>query len=203
MEKLKNETVTMQISSWYKHEKMDKVTKAVESILDDCGFNINFRKECGMFLTSGEDHFSCISEGSEDHVVFELVMRRVPKDYLLTFIELFNKLIENEEIVPNECMLTDNCMDIYPFYTHSFTRGSAPISIEVFENQGTKSTVYNPGDKEYWSVNGPQLHFLSDRLYQTQEVPEPSKFAEKMLAKHEKRACGVVFDCGWSEQRVS
>jgi hypothetical protein len=106
------------------------------------------------------------------------------------FIYLLN---HGQRIHLAELLLSTRNPQPYSFLTHS--QGWFPPTI-VDQNV---NKITEPGEGDYWAELGPELHFISNELFERTQV-DVTTFAQGLSAGIIPVQGGVVLDCGWTKE---
>ena len=143
-----------------------------------------------------EKTFIGLSSRTENHYVSKVYTRSKSEKVLSDFTCLFVSLMKSrKDLNLAEVFLSVRNPQPYPFLTHSFHRGSFPPPITMIEEKST----YRLGEESYWSVHGPELHFIANEVFERAQV-DSSVLASSLLAPRNILTDGVLLDCGWTEE---
>lgn len=193
---------TFQLNTWYHRADPARVRLLAESVLRGSGFSFDALPDelhsWDLVQLGNKGAWCALYLQSEDHHGFELKTRIDSAPELrTTFLAAFSRLIGQPDLIPAECALTADSADVYPFFTHSFSRGSTPLTIVDVPENGEDPVVHTCSDVDYWEGAGRALHFVSSATL-TRVDTDPAAFAEQIRAKAIMLPHGVLYDCGWS-----
>jgi hypothetical protein len=189
------------VEAWFHNSKSDAVLEIVRSALTIVGLSgvstLALQCENQPCVTLGQyEMFVSVSARTEDHLV-ATVRSRIPWDEGHSVFErMFVSMLDcRQHIGIAELFLSIRNPEPYPFLTHSFNRGSFPLTIIDLNNNET----IRKGEENYWSEWGPELHFVADEVFDRSGV-DRTAFIHSLRAKVIDVAGGIVLDCGWTEE---
>jgi hypothetical protein len=133
---------------------------------------------------------------TEDHLVVEIRARTDWNTEYPAFEKVFINLLNNcQNIQLAELLLSARNPEPTSFSTHSFMRGSFPLTIVNLDENKTAQR----GADNYWSEWGPELHFIANEVFERTQV-DVTSFASSLAAEIIPLQGGSLLDCGWTKE---
>jgi hypothetical protein len=189
------------VEAWFHNSKSDAAREIVLSALTVAGLSgvstltlQGKNKPCVML--GQYEILVLFSTRTEDHLV-ATIRSHIPWDEgHSAFEKMFVSMLDwRQHIGLAELFLSIRNPEPYPFLTHSFNRGSFPLTIIDLNNNET----IRKGEENYWSEWGPELHFIADEVFDRSGV-DRTAFIHSLRAKVIDVVGGIVLDCGWTEE---
>jgi hypothetical protein len=193
---------TFQLNTWYRQADPARIHALAHAVLRSSGFSFDTLPDplhsWDLVRLGDRQVWSALLPQSEDHHAFEVKTRiDSAAELRTTLLAAFDRILAYPDLVPAACALTADSADVYPFFTHSFFRGSTPLTIVEVPDDDEAPVVHTHADADYWERAGRALHFVSSATLARVGV-DPAAFAGQIRAKPTTVPHGVLFDCGWS-----